>query len=472
MAAGSEIGVFLTSYDGASYDNKGYENIKYTATGTGADQSWATDEQSPVILSMTKAKVYGYYPRQESGVSLNSITISNDGNDWMYTPSPASNVSIVNPSALLRMKHAMTIIRVKVLAGSELSSGTVSRIALDGAGWATSATLDLQNGTIGSYTGEGTELVANDLGELSSEPLSHDFWVVSNEKASRIAFKVTVSGDDYIVYTPKDVTLERGKVYNYTVNISTLKEATLSDVVMTDWTYQDSQDLGGKYAKWSEYANGVYAIDNAGELVDYETASAAPVGTYKGVAVVMKGWAFEVAKKDASTSTTWAETSPMTDTELAYFSSYYIYDNHGFLRMPDGSYHSESSESNRIPNDISTWTSGVLADVDGKANTERILAANVTIASVIREFNTGPNNQGVTSWYLPAAGQLAYIFMNYDKINNLLPKVNGTTMTTSDRHWSSSVYSVGSAWLVVFNCGHVDAYYTPWTGRVRLLRDL
>ena len=50
LAGGAEIGVFVTASDGASYDAKDYNNIKYTATGTGVGQTWAADENTPVCL--------------------------------------------------------------------------------------------------------------------------------------------------------------------------------------------------------------------------------------------------------------------------------------------------------------------------------------------------------------------------------------------------------------------------------------
>lgn len=142
----------------------------------------------------------------------------------------------------------------------------------------------------------------------------------------------------------------------------------------------------------------------------------------------------------------------------------------GYLKRPNGTYYSASTESSQIPDDISTWTDGALADVDGKANTERILAANVAIASVVRNYNDG--NHGSTDWYLPTAGQLAYMFMNYDKINDLLSKVSGRSMSTSDYYWSSSVVSAYSAWPVNFIRGNVGYYGVTSAFRVRLVRDL
>lgn len=476
LGNGAEIGVFVTASDGTSYDSQAYDNVKYTATGTGGDQTWAVDESKPVLLSSTKGKVYAYYPRQASGVSLNSITISSDGNDWMYTPVGSSEVSLVNPTAQLGMEHAMTIIRVKVVGGNASSGGTISSLTLDGSGWATSATLDLQNGTIGSYTGEGASLVANDLGTLNTTGVSHDFWVVSKKTASTISFKVSVGSDDFVVSTPTEVTLDRGKVYNYTLNVETSTGAQLSSVSLTDWTYAYANldlEQSKTILTWEEAKaiDGVYGITSDNKAMVYDAAKSTEE-TLTGVALVMNGKAIEIAPSDASAYTTWAATSPMSAAEQAHFSSYYITtadgsNSYGYVKMPNGSYY---SSNDNLSDDISTWALGALADVDGKANTDRILAAGVTIASVITSYNNG--SHGNTDWYLPTAGQLAYMFMNKDKINNLLAKVSGTYTLTTDSYWSSSVYSEGTAWLVGYYTGYVKNYSVTYTTRVRLARDL
>ena len=472
LSDGAEIGVFVTASDGSLYDGKVYDNILFTANGTGENQTWSVDENTPILLSSTKGKVFAYYPRQESGASLNSITISNDGNDWMYTPSASSEVYIANPSAQLCMEHAMTIIRVNIVAGNEITSGTVSRLALNGDCWATSATLDLQNGTIDSYVGKGEELTATDLGSLSSSPLSQDFWVVSNKTSSRIAFTLGVGSDQFIVHTPTDVTLERGKVYNYTLSVENLKEITLSSVYVTDWTSEADLSVDEEYAKWANYANGVYAIDNLGELVDYATAIEAPSGTYEGVAVVMRGKAFEIAKVEAAYSTQWNEYQPFTEIQREVLSPYYIKYGFGVVKRPDGTYDDSSSDMPPISDDISTWTTGGTADLDGKANTRRILQAGVTIASAVTAFNQGSNNQGSSAWYIPAEGQLAYIYMNHDKVNDLMGKVGGDPMSTTISYWSSTVLSYSTAWIVGFDRGSVGTNTVTKWYPVRLVQDL
>ena len=52
---GAEIGVFATAEDGSLYDGNSYDNIPYTASGTGSNQTWSAHENTTLMLSTTKA---------------------------------------------------------------------------------------------------------------------------------------------------------------------------------------------------------------------------------------------------------------------------------------------------------------------------------------------------------------------------------------------------------------------------------
>lgn len=158
-----------------------------------------------------------------------------------------------------------------------------------------------------------------------------------------------------------------------------------------------------------------------------------------GVALVMNGKAFEIATSDASTGSKWAATSLTTD-QQTYFSGNYI-----------------------------TSSTTAKADMDGKGNTQRIIDAGVTIATVINDYNT---SNGTAGWYLPSLGQLYNIYTNVSQINTLLGMVNGTKIPTSAAYWGSSVYSANAAWLVDFDSGNVRYSSVTSTLRVRLVRDL
>ena len=480
LSTGAEIGVFVTTEDGASYDSQDYNNIKFTSSGTGVNQTWAYDEATPVMLSSTKGKVYAYYPRQTSGASLSSITISNDGNDWMYTRTAVSNVSMLNPTASLAMEHAMSIIRVKVVATNSSSTGTVSQLTLDGSGWATSATLNLQNGTIGSYVGEGTQLVAENLGTLSTTGLSHDFWAVSNEKASVITFKVNVGENVFKVKTPAAVTLERGKVYTYVLNVENAKAASLSSVSTKDWTTEATVNFNMEFylppITWDEAKtkDGVYGMMADGKAMVYEAASTTSE-SLTGVAFVLKGKAYQVAKVNATENDVapyvyWHKTGYSDISGLENFTKVDGTNRDGYLT---------GTSTPQLSRDPATWTAGALSDFNGQANTATILAAqnngadDNTIGKAVVNFRNGSKNEGYNDWFVPSCGELAFMFLKKAELNTLLRKVGGSSMSYD--YWSSTEYSSNNAWAVDFSDGSVDynAYNVKYTYKpVRLVRAI
>ena len=130
-------------------------------------------------------------------------------------------------------------------------------------------------------------------------------------------------------------------------------------------------------------------------------------------------------------------------------------------------------------------STGATSDLDGKANTEKILAVdnaastawqtaetiinNDSIATVhpaaqcCWRFNPGSTNQG--DWYLPSIGELAFIMPNFDKLNTAISDVGGVQLNGDYYYWSSTEYDELGAWRVVTGRGYVsdsgkgDAYY-------------
>ena len=65
------------------------------------------------------------------------------------------------------------------------------------------------------------------------------------------------------------------------------------------------------------------------------------------------------------------------------------------------------------------------------------------------------------------------MFMNYDKINNMLAKVNGAEMSPKECFWSSSVCRADGAWRVAFsNGGFYNLNNVTYSNYARLVRDL
>ena len=437
----SKIGVKLVAADGTDYDGKTtYNNIFYS---TSDGNTWSVDAEHKILLSATEGKAYAYYPYTgNASLDFTAIPIESAANpdnqvDYMFG-NEATGLKNSNPTANFTMSHAMSIVNFTVAKGTYTGSGTITSVTMKGN---TASNTGTMNAVAGSVTASNPGYEFTSTNSLTLGSAKGKFIVVPSGTQSALDFKVVMDGQTYTA-TTADVTLASGQVYKYTLTMNSTG-LTVSTVSVTPWG--DEQDKGSLdtdlYDPWAvaKATNGVYAIDNDGNPVDYTTASAAAKGTYKGVALVVDGKAIEIATDDASAKSKWAETDPMTDEEAAYFLSNYI-----------------------------TSETTAKVDMDGKANTERILASNVTIASVINSYNDG--SHGSTDWYLPSAGQLNNIYPYLEQIYNLMTKVSDTTISLFS-FWSSSVYSASAVWLVSFD-GRVCYSNVNVSFSVLLVRDL
>ena len=141
----------------------------------------------------------------------------------------------------------------------------------------------------------------------------------------------------------------------------------------------------------------------------------------------------------------------------------------------NGSY----SGTSHIPSPIKYFSayssSGATSDLDGKANTEKILAVDnaastawQTAESITNDstatlhpaaqccwrFNPGSTNQG--DWYLPSIGELAFIMPNFDKLNTAIRDVSGVYLNVYYNYWSSTEWDGGIAWRVYARNGYVS----------------
>ena len=138
------------------------------------------------------------------------------------------------------------------------------------------------------------------------------------------------------------------------------------------------------------------------------------------------------------------------------------------------------SDTPHIPSPIKYFSAysstGATSDLDGKANTEKILAVDNTAstawqtASAITNddssatvhpaaqccwrFNPGSTKQG--DWYLPSVGELAFIMPNFDELQTAISDVSGVQLDDFSLYWSSTEYGKSSAWYVFTNYGDVD----------------
>ena len=137
------------------------------------------------------------------------------------------------------------------------------------------------------------------------------------------------------------------------------------------------------------------------------------------------------------------------------------------------------SDTPHIPSPIKYFSAysstGATSDLDGKANTEKILTVDNTAstawqtASTITNdkstptvhpaaqccwrFNPGSTNQG--DWYLPSMGELAFIMPNFNDLQTAISDVGGVQLNDDYYYWSSTEYGTYGAWSVDASGGYV-----------------
>lgn len=86
-----------------------------------------------------------------------------------------------------------------------------------------------------------------------------------------------------------------------------------------------------------------------------------------------------------------------------------------------------------------------MSDWNGEANTNDMRSA------LNPDINLGENE------YIPSVAQLHLILLNINEINKALVEAGGDPMK-EDWYWSSTEYSSGSAWYVIFRNGGTNYY--------------
>lgn len=243
LSSGSQIGVYIRDSSGESYDGFDYNNIRYTASGSGWQQYWNGDRD--IMLSGTKADLYAYYPYSANVTSASSIPVqasSTVQTDYMYA-TPEKNLNNHNPSASVLMNHALAAIRISVSKGSYSGIGRVTSISVKGNGIATSGYLDGTDGSLSSLKGENS-LIEPPITpfNLTSQGESRDILVIPNGKSSPIEVAVIIDGERFNVST-STTTLEQGKITAYDIIVNN-GQITVSEIQVKGWNIKQA----GSYA--------------------------------------------------------------------------------------------------------------------------------------------------------------------------------------------------------------------------------
>jgi hypothetical protein len=120
--------------------------------------------------------------------------------------------------------------------------------------------------------------------------------------------------------------------------------------------------------------------------------------------------------------------------------------------------------SDGTKNEVYFTEGQALCDIDGNANTTAILNADANkylAAKACRSFAPGTHNG---EWYLPAMGELGYVFVQWKAIDDAIIAANvsksgcGVQLAGSDLYWSSTESSSSTARFLFTDIGGVDNY--------------
>ncbi|MCQ2173067.1 MAG: fimbrillin family protein [Bacteroidales bacterium] len=181
--AATGIGIFVTASDGSAYDghNKGYTNVNFANSGSG----WST--ATPVYLSDTQGKLYGYFPYNSNANDLRAIPVQSSLNGTDYLYAEPQTVSHSNKSVSLQMKHALSRLHLTIKKGANFTADApLSKITLNSTAIDATGTMDITTGAITASKGAdetGTVELPTD-GTITAEGIEKDILLVPADNSN------------------------------------------------------------------------------------------------------------------------------------------------------------------------------------------------------------------------------------------------------------------------------------------------
>lgn len=213
------IGVYLTDGElGINYqDNPEAANL----SAMYMQGSWNVEKD----IELTEAgTAFAYYPYSNDIADATAIPLEiATQTDYLYATS--SIVDKKNPIAQVGMKHALTLVSIRIRKNDYQHTGKLSKVEV----------LDVQEtGTMNIATGEVTKTGANTTYSVDRDLILDDndlvktqmimLPMVISEVAGNVRFRMTIDDKYYIWDVPKSHIWEAGKEYTYTLNLSKTPE--------------------------------------------------------------------------------------------------------------------------------------------------------------------------------------------------------------------------------------------------------
>ena len=493
LPSGSSVGLFVTDESGKTYDGNTIANVKFTATGEGDAQKWSTSPD--VLLSTSVASVCSYYPYDESNYDVTAIPVeatSEVQKDWMWG-TPVLGLDSNNPNAAITMNHALAAVRLNIIKGSFPGTGNVNYVSISSSGAASSAVMNATTGELSDIKGASYIFESTDEFTLSEGGTKVDFIVVPAGTEAPMDICVLVNGTE-MVATTAGITLEAGKIYEYTVSVG-VEALQLNKLNVTEWIEGEvleqmfkpiipSVNIIGNIEQINlvqKFQDGILTIkaipkqkflavkevtvtgnicnqsmdDNGVRTIIITDVSENITITFNGTSG--HKWA-RIQHVDGTlyTAEEWlaAEaTGTVTDADangVAVKNSGKAYCPH-VIHPTDSDVKMKWSSSYRLNirglSLVSYEDGTTYYDLNGKANTEAILAA--VAAGTIADAPPAQYCAGITfangqQSYLPAVGEMHAWYFNKEEINACMDAIGGKPIFSSSYsvgYWTSSLYS-------------------------------
>lgn len=230
------IGVTVVDATGSLYDSQAYNNVAFTATGSGATQAWSGEKD--ILLSGTEGTLYAYYP-YTPGVELSAIPVdmtAADQTDWMYAHEADSDagysVSNTESTVRLTLNHALVNVRLNFLKGDYVAAGALKSVSVSSPAFATGGVLDAHTGTWTSTRNDGQALTVTTSG-LTVGSAIKNVMLVPTGTESAVSITAVIDDRSYTV-SSSSLTFKDGHSYNYNLTVNSTG-MELTQVTVTPW---------------------------------------------------------------------------------------------------------------------------------------------------------------------------------------------------------------------------------------------
>ena len=224
LPGGSSIGLSLyNSADGLDYDNQGYANVKFTATGDGADQIWGTTGLAPSV-SANEATLVAYYPYNGADdLDLTAVPVETASQtDYMYS-GPVTGINNTNADKVeITMHHALTAVRVQLVLGDYSGKADVTDISVGSPALGSAATLNAADGALAAITGKGDMLTLPAGFTLAAAGTDTDFLLVPDAEvvSGTTTVTATIGGKTYSAGIEFSKAYQQGYIYTYILTLN------------------------------------------------------------------------------------------------------------------------------------------------------------------------------------------------------------------------------------------------------------